>query len=411
MMSRFPTIRETFILYEMLELKQRGFQIEIFPLIRQHEDVVHDEVQELADQVHYFRLLSWETLVSQLFWLRHQPARYLGGWFRVLRGTVFSFDFLVRSLLIVPMAAHAARQMQQCGTDHIHAHWATHPALAAFIVHHLTGLPYSFTAHAHDIFVDRTMLEEKIRQASFVVTISHYNQQMLQSLYGTVARDKVSVLHCGIDPTVFQPRPDTPRGDLFIIVCVAGLEERKGHVYLVEACAKLSQQGIPFRCIIVGDGPERATIQAAIQRAGLQTCVHLSGYQTRTQVRELLAAAGAVVLPSITTTRNEKEGIPVALMEALAMELPVVATAQSGIPELIGHEQQGLLVPERDATALADALLRLYHDPDLGVRLGKAGRNKVLQEFHLQQETAKLACLLAQSVEQHHTREEEAAHA
>lgn len=414
-MSRFPTIRETFILYEMLELQQRGVQIDVFPLIQQRESVVHPEVARLDGHVHYARLCSWQTLADQFYWLRRHPLRYLGAWGKALRGTVFSFDFFLRAFVVVPLAARFARQIRDLHIDHMHAHWATHPALAAFVVHHLTGTPYSFTAHAHDIYMDRTMLAEKMQHASFVVTISRYNQDMLQALYGDATSHHVRVIHCGVDLSVFQPRDaashtnnaNTASDDTLTIVCVAGLEERKGHRYLIEACAALQREGVPFRCVLVGEGPERPAIEAAIKQHGVQEHVVLEGYQPRDRVRELLAGASVVVLPSITTQHNKKEGIPVTLMEALAMAVPVISTQQSGIPELITHEQSGLLVPERDTDSLVDALVRCYLDPAWAAQLGQAGRAHVEREFDLQKETGKLYGLLVAAATPHQTPQEE----
>jgi glycosyltransferase involved in cell wall biosynthesis len=396
LMSRFPKITETFILYEILDLERMGMRVEIFPLIREHESVKHAEAQALVDRAHYSRLASGAVLGAQLYWLTKRPAAYLRAWWRALRGNLGSRKFLIRAAAIVPQAALFAKQMEALGVQHLHAHYATHPALAAYVVHELTGLPYSITAHAHDIYVERPMLEEKIRAASFVVTISEYNKRLLRDLYGVAAGEKTVVIHCGIDPEIFQPRPARERSGPFTIVTVASLQDYKGHPYLVDACAELKAAGLNFRCLCVGEGEDRPQIEAQIARLGLQSHVLLLGQRPRGQVSELLAQADVMVLPSVVTASGKKEGIPVALMEALATELPVVATAISGIPELIEDGKTGLLAPERDAHALAAALQRLYDDPELGKQFGAAGREKVLREFNLQANTALLSNLLAQ---------------
>ncbi len=395
-MSRFPTINETFILYEILELERLGLQVEIFPLIRQQEQVVHPEVEALVERTHYSRVLSSQVLAAQLYWLRKRPRAYFNAWYQSLRGNIRSLGFLARALFVVPQAALFARQIEALEVEHVHAHWATHPTLAAYVVHRLTGTPYSITAHAHDIYENRTMLDEKIRQASFVVTISQYNLQLLSELYGSTATNKTVVIHCGIDPYVFQPRSDMSRSTPFTIVCVASLRDYKGHPYLIEACAELAAQGLSFQCLLIGEGEDRPKIEAQIAQLGLNSYVSLLGHQPRNRVSELVAEADVVVLPSVTTNSGKKEGIPVALMEALASEKPVVATEISGIPELIEDGHSGILVPERNAQLLAEALFKLYNDPELGRRLGVAGRNKVLNEFDLRQNTARLSSLLLQ---------------
>jgi len=389
-MSRFPKITETFILYEILELRRIGLEIEIFPLIIENEAVKHPEVETLTGHVHYNRILSKETLAAQLYWLYKQPKNYLRAWWRAIRGNFSSPKFLARTLITVPMAAQFARQIQALGIKHIHAHWATHPTLAGYVIHQLTNLPYSFTIHAHDLYVERPMLDEKVRLASFVVTISEYNRQLLQELYGTTAADKTIVVHCGIEPEVFQPQPTKSSTGPFTIICIASLEEYKGHPYLLEACAQLKAEGIDFRCLLVGEGSQRSHLESQIMQLGLDNHVTLLGRQPRSRVQKLLDEADVMALPSVVAKSGKKEGIPVALMEALAMELPAIATRISGVPELIVDGETGLLVPERDAQALATALLRMYNEPELGRRFGPTGRAKVMQEFNLHHSAATL---------------------
>jgi glycosyltransferase involved in cell wall biosynthesis len=397
-MSRFPKISETFILYEILELERLGLHVEIFPLIHQKEPVVHSEAQAAVDRAHYSSYLSRSMLSAQLYWLYKRPGTYLKTWWKAVWGNITSPKFLTRALAIVPQASLFARQMQELGVEHVHAHWATHPALAAYVIHQLTGLRYSITAHAHDIHVERPMLGEKIQEAEFVVTISEYNRRFLGELYGTPVTDKTIVVHCGVDPDVFKPQQTVPRieNDKFTIICVASLEVRKGHHYLIEACAQLKAYNVNFECLFIGDGPARARIETQIEQLDLADSINLLGYQPRHRVSELLAQADVMVLPSITIKSGKKEGIPVALMEALAMEIPVISTDMSGIPELIEHEQTGLLVPECDSMALATELLRIYRDPQWGLRLGVAGRAKVLKEFNLRRNTAILCTLFTQ---------------
>lgn len=393
LMSRFPKISETFILYEIIELERLGAQVSVFPLVRQHEQVMHPEATDVVARAHYSTPFSIPVLRAQLHWLRVQPRAYFAAWWRALRGNASSPKFLVRALAVVPQAAWFARELQARDVEHVHAHWATHPALAAYVVNMLTGLPYSFTAHAHDIYVERPMLDEKLRRASFVVTISEYNRRLLHTLYGALA-NKTVVIHCGVDPDVFQPRLAHQSRNPFTILCVASLQDYKGHPYLIDACHQLKQQGIPFRCLLVGEGEERPAIETQIAERGLTQHVTLLGHQPRSRVSELVGEADVMVLPSISTSTGKQEGIPVALMEALASEVPVVASAISGIPELVEDGHTGLLVPERDALALAQALLRIYQEPALGQQLGAAGREKVLREFNLRANAAALFALL-----------------
>ncbi|HXN55530.1 MAG TPA: glycosyltransferase, partial [Myxococcales bacterium] len=323
-----------------------------------------------------------------------KPLAYLHAWLRALSGNTRSLRFFLSAFVVVPKAMWLARRIEAEGISHIHAHWATHPTLAALVISEMTGCGFSFTAHAHDLYVDRTMLRQKIDAARFVVTISEFNRALVRKWYGGAAAAKVHVVHCGIDTDAFARRPGRAENELFTVACIASLREYKGHRYLIEACQKLRDRGLRLRCFLLGAGVEEARLRAQIADLGLEDTVKLLGAQPQTVVRDLLASVDAVVLPSITASDGQMEGIPVSLMEAMAFELPVVATSLSGIPELIEHGKNGLLVPERNAAALADALERLAHDPLLRRRLGVAARAQVLAGFSRANNAKKLRDLL-----------------
>jgi colanic acid/amylovoran biosynthesis glycosyltransferase len=396
-MSAFPTVTETFILFEILELERTGVHVEIFPLRPRGEETSHPEAGPLVARTRYAKLASLPTLAAQVHWLRRDPGAYLGAWWRALRGNARSRPFLVRAIAVVPLAARFAREMQALGVQHVHAHWATHPALAANVVHHLTGLPYSFTAHAHDIYIDRSMLEEKIRDASFVVTISDFNRRMLEDLYGSWAADKTSVIRCGVDLSAFTPRPAREPHEPFTVSCIAGLREKKGQLHLVEAVGMLRAEGRPVRCLLVGDGEMRGAIEARVAELGLGDDVVLMGHRSRDEVSATLRDSDAMVLPSVTTGDGDMEGIPVALMEALASEVPVVASSLSGIPELVRDGETGLLVAEGDAAGIAAAIRRLRDDPEGAARMAAAGRERVLDAYELARNTGELRRMITWS--------------
>jgi glycosyltransferase involved in cell wall biosynthesis len=178
------------------------------------------------------------------------------------------------------------------------------------------------------------------------------------------------------------------------VVCVASLQDYKGHPYLIDACARLLNSGIDLRCTCVGEGEDRPRLEAQIRELGVEGRVVLAGAQPRQRVAELLAEADAFVLPSVVTASGKMEGVPVALMEALAVETPVVATDISGVSEIVEDGVTGHLVPQRDPEALAGALRRLHDDPAEGARLARAGRARVLQEFDLDRNVGRLHELL-----------------
>lgn len=393
--SRFPKISETFILYEMQALSELGTEIELFPLVRHHEPVMHAEARDWVQRAHYEQWYSMTVILSQIYWLMHAPLGYFALWRDVLWAHRHNPKFLSRSALTVWLAGGMARAMLALEIEHIHAHWATHATTAAYAVHRLSGISYSFTAHAHDIYVDPSMLAEKMRTAVFCVTISDYNRQLLDKRYGKELVKRLHVLHCGVDLDLFQPH-EKRVPDPFTIITVAALEEKKGHRYLLEACKLALQSGVEIQCEFIGDGPERTYLESQIIKLGLQDYVTLWGSQARTEVIKLLQRADLMVLPSICLASGKQEGIPVALMEALAIGLPVIATDISGISELVEHGKSGLLVPERDAVALADAIIHLIQNPDLSSELGENGRRKILVDFNLEKNSKRLHELIIQ---------------
>lgn len=381
--SRFPKITETFILFEIVELARLGTEVAVFSILRENEGVMHAEAAPIVERAHYCDLFSWAVLRSQIFWLRRAPARYLRAWWRSLVGNAASPSFFVRALVIVPAAAHFARQMQEERIEHVHASWATHTALAAYVVHILTGIPYSFTAHAHEIYCDRTMLGEKIRHSEFFVTISEYNRRMLTELYGPECARRMHVVHCGVDTSLFKPRNAPRANQPFTILCVACLEEHKGQRYLIEACAELRRRGVDLRCLLVGEGKDRPLLERQMRELGVEQCIQLLGRQPRHRVLELMAEADVLTLQSIMTPSGMSEGVPVCLMEAMASGVPVIASAIRGVPELVEHGRTGLLVSHSNAHALAEALMTIHTSPGLARELAIRGREKVIREFDL----------------------------
>lgn len=389
-MSRFPRLSETFVLGELLAVEEQGHEVELYPLLREREDVVHPEAEALARRAHYQPFLSLAILRSQVHFLLRDPRAYLGTLADLLRGTWGSRNFFVGALGIFPKVVHAARLMRADGVDHVHCHFSNHPAVAGFVVHRLTGLPYSFTAHGFDLHVDRHMLCEKVAEAAFVVPISEYNRALMIEECGERAEQKAIVIHCGVDTGFFRPRDSAPVAPPFSLLCVGTLHEVKGQRFLIEACRLLSEDGVELVCTLVGDGPDRARLARAVAASGLEGRVTFAGRRTRADVAGLLGSAHAVVAPSVPTAEGKREGIPVVLMEAMASGVPVVASRISGIPELVEDGVSGLLAPPGDPQGLAAALRLLHDDPGLCERLGRAGREKVEAEFDVQASAAEL---------------------
>jgi glycosyltransferase involved in cell wall biosynthesis len=394
LMSWFPAITETFILDEIRELRARGVEVEALPLFGARGGEVHAGWRELEGSTHYHRSVSWELAAAQLHWLRRRPRALLRAWAEALARNAGSRKLLVRTPLVLLKGALLARRIEAMGIRHVHAHWATHPTLAAWLVHALTGIGYSFTAHAHDLYVDRAMLREKVEGARFVVTISEFNRRLLADACGPAAAAKVHVVRCGVDPGALAQAPRR-EPEVPTFACVGSLREYKGHAVLLDAVHLLRAGRRALRVILVGDGELREALATRIAREGLREVVDLRGAVPHEQVAAILAGATAMVLPSVTARDGQMEGIPVALMEAMALGVPVVSTRLSGIPELVRDGESGLLVPERDPVALAEAMERLAAEPDLRERLAAEGRRAVQERFDRRENIARLAALFA----------------
>lgn len=398
-MSRFPKLTETFILFEILAMRQLGVQVEIYPLLREPASVMHPEAATLVKEAHYQPFLSWPIVQANWRYLWHQPRAYLGVLWALLRGTWGSWRFFTGAIGIFPKSVYFAQQMTADHISHIHAHFASHPTAAAFVIHRLTGIPYSFTAHGSDIHRDQHMLREKVAEAAFVVPISAFNREVILKACGGQYADKLVIIHCGVDIDIFTTQVETAAESInnhldsrpFTVLCIGTLHEVKGQTYLIEACRLLCRCGVSLTCHFIGDGPDLAKLTEQANQAGLVDCIHFHGRQTRAEIARQLQTANVVVAPSVPSQDGRREGIPVALMEAMASGVPVIASRLSGIPELVKDGQNGLLIPPGDAAALADALYYLYEKPHLRYRLGQAGRDRVLREFDLRTNVIALA--------------------
>ncbi len=396
LVTRYPKLSESFVRDELTALGRQVGPVALYALLPGRE-LPGSGAGVDPQRPTYARPRRPAWLWAQLFWLLRAPRSLLFLWLYTLPRHLQSPRRLAQACLGLAAAGLFAREMRRRGVERVHAHWATHSALTAWAIHRLAGIPYSFTAHADDIFVRRPMLAEKVREADFVVTISEFNRRTLLRQLGDWAAPRLRVIHCGVDTRAFSPAPQPPDARPFRILSVGRLEEKKGHRHLLEACRELRASGLELYCSIVGDGRERERLERLRQSLGLEDCVELLGEQPRDRIRSLLEGARVFVLPSVTAPSGRADGIPVALMEAMAMERPVVSTRISGIPELVRDGESGLLVEPGDARALARALRRLCGDPALAARLARAGRRRVCEDFDLERNVAALRRLFAES--------------
>jgi colanic acid/amylovoran biosynthesis glycosyltransferase len=403
LVSRFPLITETFILREVIELERQGQAVLLVPMIREHPAVVHEEAKPWMDRALYTPWISPAITAANLRAFARRPLTVLSllGW--IVSGTLFRPRVLVKSLLLFPKSVYLAERLRDEEVQHLHAHFATYPTTMARIISSLSGIPFSFTVHAHDIFVDRRLLREKLRDARFVRSISGFNKAFLESLFPRETAGRIEVVHVGVAAAAGgdqHVRDDSSR--TLRLLCVAALKPYKGIPFLVDACALLLEQGLDFQCDVIGTGPQFGAIARAIENGRLGDRVRLRGALPQHEVALAVREADVFVLPSIIAADRQMEGIPVALMEAMAAGKPVIATSISGIPELVVHGQSGLLVDPANPPQLAQAIRTLAADAALRLRLGARGREHVTREFSLPATVTQLRAIFDRNIPRVH---------
>jgi glycosyltransferase involved in cell wall biosynthesis len=397
LVSRFPMVTETFVLYELEALEKLGVAVELYALLREHPKVVHPEAEKWVRRAHYLPFFSPKILRAQWHFIRRDAGRYFRTLAEVLRGSWGCFRCFRGALVFFPKVVRFAYEMGVNGIRHVHAQFGFHEAVAGLVVHRLTGIPFSFTARGYDVQVDGHMMNEKVGAADFVITVSEHLKENILCKCGPSAEEKIHVIHGGVDVERLTPRGDSWPKRLLRILCVARFEEVKGHAYLVEACRVLKERGVPLECRLIGDGPLLPQIEKQIKRSGLDEEVLLLGALPYDKVIDQFSYADVLVLATAPTSDGKREGSPTVVMEAMACGLAVVASRSGGIPELV-DESCGIMVQPRGAMALADALERLARDVGLRQRLGRAGREKCVREFNLKLCVAKRAKLFGGNV-------------
>jgi colanic acid/amylovoran biosynthesis glycosyltransferase len=393
LLPRFPVLSQTFVLNEWSRTRQR-FRTELASLFAEKAKVIHPLSAEASPYVHLIPLLSAETLLGNLALLARRPGLYLRTFMQIIRGSYRRpAGGSLKGVLVFVKAAALARLVERLGVRHVHAHFIHHPATAAWAVHRLTGVSFSVTAHADDLFVGPALLRDKVSAAAFVATISEYNRSFLERLAPGAGR--IEVVRCGVDPRLL---PYRERKGHQRVVCVARLEPKKGHGDLLRAIA-IAKADVPGLSLdLIGEGAEREVLERLSGELGLNDRVRFHGALSSRQVRTLLYDCDLFVLAAVRTGvasfgTGYMDGIPVSLMEAMATGLPVIATSLSGIPELVVDGRTGILVAAGDVQELARAIVRLCEEPELGVRLARRARSLVVERFNLDVESDRLASL------------------
>jgi colanic acid/amylovoran biosynthesis glycosyltransferase len=396
--SRFPHVTETFILRELNAVAASPrIDAELLSLFPPVDPTVHPAARPWLTAAR--RPAPGEALLAVLRSLRARPLRTVSSIALIVRGHARNPRTLARSLATIPLAAAHASHLERHAVQHVHAHYATYPALAAWWSWRLADIPYSITPHAHDIFIDQSFLARKVTDARFVIAISDYNRRFL-ARYGAGRRTPIHLVRYGIEPAAYPFRPrGIPADGPVRTLCVAALKEYKGHAVLFRALANGGPRLARIELHLVGGGELREHLGRLAEDLGIAGQVNFHGSRQEQEVIEHLDRADLFVLPSIVDRDGSMEGLPNVLIEALACGLPVVTTRLSGIPELVIDGVTGALAEPGDPRALEAALDRVLAQPDAARSWAQAGRRKVLQEFDLKDSSRKLAELFTAATE------------
>ena len=378
-LKQYPRFSETFIVNEILAHEAAGLSLEIYSLRPAVDGLFQDGLARVRAQVRY---LPSDAKMSE-FWETCEQAR------QSLPGYAPGCDLArgadardVYQALLVALDARAR------GVDHLHAHFGTLATTVARLAGQFAELPYSFTAHAKDIYHEGVSVEElrqKLRDAAGVVTVSDYNLHYLQELYGDAAAG-VRRVYNGLDLRRFNYCEPIERRP--VIAAVGRLVEKKGFADLIAACGILVARGIEFRCQIIGGGELEQCLKRQAAEGGLDRVIEFTGPLPQSEVAPRIQQAAVMAAPCIIGGDGNRDGLPTVLLEAMALGTPCVATDVTGIPELVRHGQTGLLTPQRDPQQLAAALERLLEQPQLRVQLARGARALIEAEFDIENSAA-----------------------
>ena len=387
-----PALSATFITNEILRLEDSGYRVVSLSMHRPHSPAVGDALEDLGTRTEYlYRAPKSKVLLDNLSMLIRRPLGYFGTLAtavadaarmgllnRVGRGLIYRFF----------IAARVARILLQEDCRHLHVHFAHVSTDIAMYAAGMSAIPFSFTAHANDLFERGWLLDKKVQRARFAVTISEYNRQLMKKNGG--AEHKIHVIRCGVDHTAFAARSGRAENSIPKIGTLGRMVEKKGIDDLIRACKILRDQDIAFDLEIAGDGPLQAELHALVSDGELSAHVHFIGPLAHEQVPDWLQSLDLFVLACKKDRNGDMDGIPVVLMEAMLAGVPVVSSRISGIPELIEDGQSGLLAEPVSPDHLARAIARLLSDEILYRDLRKNAIVKVQTEFDLSNNVARL---------------------
>jgi colanic acid/amylovoran biosynthesis glycosyltransferase len=387
--NQYPKVSHSFIRREILAMERQGFEVQRIALRGWREQLPDPEDHKEQQKTRYVLQSGLLGLVGALLLgILRSPLKILAAFSLAIRLSRQTDGRLPHHLVCVAEASRILMWLEKSRAMHLHAHFGTNSAEVAMQVRVLGGPPFSFTVHGPEEFLGPLALQEKARRSTFVVAISSFGRSQLYLRTSADLWPKIRLVHCGLEPSFYAEAPVTQTVDSRL-VCVGRLCEAKGQLLLVDAIAQLKQRGIPVDLVLAGDGPMRAEIENRVREFGLQDRVRITGWISSRQVRDELLASRAMVLPSFA------EGLPVVIMEALALRRPVITTYIAGIPELVRDGEDGWLIPAGSVADLTAAMEECLSLPIEEIqRMGEAGRQLVLKRHSIDLEAGKLAAHL-----------------
>jgi glycosyltransferase involved in cell wall biosynthesis len=398
LVSRYPAISHTFILREICALRNLGFEIHVASINhidRPIAQLTETERVEMSNTFYIKQAGIFGALTAHLQTFFTHPLRYLHGlWFAIrlggsnLKKILYSFFYFVEAVMV-------GQWLKKHQMNHLHVHFGMAAATVGMITSRIFPVEFSLTIHGPDEFYDvyQNHLPQKIVYAKFICCISQFARSQLMMLSSPSYWDKFEISPLGVDPQVFfQTTPKNMSSPhIFQILCVGRLVPVKGQFVLLQAVEHLIAQGRKLHVYFVGDGPDRHYLENTVQKNNLQPYITFAGAVNQDRILQFYHQADAFVLASFA------EGVPVVLMEAMAMQIPCVTTQITGIPELI-HPGEGLLVAPSDVVGLTRAIAKLIDDPEFSRKMGLAARVSVMQHYHLQTNTQHLANIFSQQL-------------
>ena len=389
LVNQYPKTSHSFIRREIAALEAAGIPVERYSIRPQMDLVDRADRVEIDKTKAVLGIGMTRLILSALSVAVTRPGKFLTALGLTLKISWGADSSVLHHLAYLMEACVLLLWLEKQKITHVHAHFGTNSTTVVMLCRVLGGPAYSFTVHGPEEF-DRAKtisLEQKINNAAFVVAISSFGKSQLFRWCNRQQWSKIHIVHCGVDQEFLNQPPtnisSTPR-----LVCVGRLCEQKGQLLLMEAAKLLSAKGKQFKLILVGDGELRGEIEGAIAENNLQNCVEITGWADTQKVRQEILASRAMVLPSFA------EGLPVVLMESLALGRPAISTYVAGIPELIQEGVSGWLVPAGSVEALADAMETALEMPvEQLEKMGKAGAKKVQEQHNAATEALQLANL------------------